>query len=464
MSLRVKLMVAFVAIGLLVLLVSSWAYYVSFERLAYEKLEGELREDATEFAETVDVENGIVRVRDHYEWEDVDEEYVVATDAQFQTVRKSENVGNLELQTLHVFQPVSAPHAVFFDVGGVEVMCVVSPVERDRTIVAYILIAASVERVAEYVDILKESILIALVFLVLFGMGAAYVFANRMMKPVLSIREAVGKINLERLDGRIELVQADSEMQSLVETLNGLFERLEKSYNQINDFSSNVAHELYTPLTILRGNIEVALNREREREEYVEILSDLQAETLHMIHVVDGLLLLARSDTSSLSIALSAIDLKAFCEEQVRDWDMVCLLKNQTLTYDIKGDFSISGDQSLLSQLFLNLISNASKYSGEGQAVEVDIEAQNGAVQIAIKDRGVGISGAEQGKVFERFYRVEKDRSRETGGVGLGLAICETIVKLHGGKISIKSDLGVGTTVLVILPIAIRNTEQVVPI
>ncbi len=299
----------------------------------------------------------------------------------------------------------------------------------------------------------------------LLGIGLAYVMANRMIQPVLSIQRAVGEMDLGNLDRRIELVQADSEVQSLVETLNGLFERLEKSYNEINNFSSNVAHELHTPLTILRGNIEVALTREREREEYIEILSDLLEETLHIIHIVDSLLLLARSDTSSLSITRTPIDLSQFCEEQSRDWGAVCSLKGQGLALKVQGSYRIEGDWNLLSQLFLNLVSNASKYSDEGRPIEIDIQNQDGAfngsggVQITIRDQGIGIPEVEQKKVFERFYRVRKDRSRETGGAGLGLSICEMIVKLHGGTITLTSAVGSGTTVSLVLPSADESPD-----
>ena len=459
LSLRMKLVAAFVFMGLTVLGVSSAVYYISFERSALEEVEIDLLEDAHEFAETILYSNGIVSVIDHHEWDDADDEYIVATDAQFKTIKKSPNVGNLELQRLFDFQPVNDPQTIRVDVDAVELMCVVLPVKRDDSVVAYILVTTSVEQVTEYVDILKDSILISLIFLVLFGIGAAYLFANRMVRPVLSIQRAVGEIELENLDQRIELVRGDTELDSLVDTLNSLFARLEKSYNQINDFSANVAHELHTPLTILRGNIEVALTRDRQRDEYVEILSDLLEETLHIIHLVDSMLLLARGDTSSLSIHETSIDLDRFCGEHSGDWEALCSLKNQSLRIDIGDPRPIVGDKNMLSQLFLNLVSNASKFSKDGQLIDIEIREKerafngNDGVQITVKDEGIGVPAKDQAKVFERFYRIQKDRSRETGGAGLGLSICGMIARLHGGTISLTSEVGKGTSVRVTIPV-----------
>ncbi len=472
LSLKTKLLTAFAFMGSTVLLVSALVYYLSFRNTAFGRLEAELIEDAREFAGTVEFENGAVRIRDHHEWLEEDEaegapdfEFVVATDAQFKTLKQTANLEPLEIQRFHAFQPTSTRRTVHFTIDTMQMMCVVLPVKREGAVVAYILSGANVQQVADYIDILNDTIILTLIVVMLLGFGLAYVMASRMVRPVLSIRQAVGEMNLGNLDRRIELVQADSEVQSLVETLNSLFERLDKSYNEINNFSSNVAHELQTPLTILRGNIEVALTREREKEDYIQILSELLEETLHIIHIVDSLLLLARSDTASLSITHTPIDLAQFCGEQSRDWEAVCSLKNQALTLNIGGSYTVAGDQNLLSRLFLNLVSNASKYSDKDQPVEIDIQKQNnafngsGGIQITIKDQGIGIPEGEHKKVFERFYRVGKDRSRETGGAGLGLSISKMIATLHGGAITLTSDIGLGTTVSVVLPSARAGIE-----
>ncbi|MCZ6636502.1 MAG: ATP-binding protein, partial [bacterium] len=423
------------------------------------------RADAGESRETMDGGEGGRRVLDHPEWLEEEEgeeagapgfEFAVATDAQFNTLKQTPNLGRLEIQQFHRFEPTSTPQSFFFNIDDMRLMCVVVPVKNGDAVVAYILAGANVEQMDGYIEILNDTVVITLIVVMLLGMGLAYGMANRMVRPVLSIQQAVGEIDLENLDRRIELIQGDSEVQRLVETLNDLFERLEKSYNQINDFSSNVAHELQTPLTILRGNIEVALTQEREKAEYIEMLSDLLEETMHIIHIVDSLLLLARSDTSSLTISQTPIDLAQFCEEQAKDWEAVCSLKQQKLTLNVQGIHQVAGDQNLLAQLFLNLISNASKYSDAGLAVQVDVRKQafNGSegVQIMVEDQGVGIPEIDQDKVFERFYRVDKDRSRETGGAGLGLSICQMIARLHGGDIALTSAVGVGTRVSVVLP------------
>ncbi len=465
-SLRSRLLAAFVLMGLSVLFVSSLVYTLSFEKAALAELEVELLEDAYEFSQTVVLSGGEVAVLDHHEWHGADEEYIVATDSEFRTLRKSSNVGRLEFQQFYDFRPVSKPETVTLEVSKTRLMCVVFPVEREARRVAYILVASSMADVTGYVEILKDSILVSLLILAIFGVGIAYLFAGRMVRPMLSIQQAVAEKDLDSLNKQIELVEGDTELKRLVETLNDLFERLETSYNGINNFSSNVAHELHTPLTILRGNIEVALTRERENREYVEILSDLLEETLNIIHIVDNLLLLARGDTASLSITKTPIDIAQFLDEQARDWEAVCSLKHQDLILDVRGSAGVVGDENLLAQLFLNLVSNASKLSDEGQSVEVIVDKEahafNGSsgLKVTVRDKGPGIPEDEQGKVFERFYRVRKDRSRRTGGTGLGLSICEMIAKVHNGDIHLTSEVGRGTSVSVVLPLMARDARS----
>lgn len=452
LGLRAKMILGFVTVGLGVLLTASIVYYVSFKALVRSSLEAELIDDTIEFAESIEWEDEQVRVLDEFVWEDIDDELVEVVDTDFRTLKKSENLEQ-SLTELFNATPVERPIVLHAEIDDEKLICAIRPVVREDRIVAYVLLAESAEGAGEYVGILQEVILATLAFLVVFGAGMGYLIAGRLVRPMVAIQETIGEIDLRRLDRRIERVSDDPEVRSLVDTLNGLFERLERSYDEIANFSANVAHELHTPLTILRGTIEVTLSRERQPDEYVRILSDILEETLHTIHIVDSLLMLARSESAAQQPAGEPIRLHEFIDQQKDDWEVLCSLKSQQLVVAAQEDLSVSGDPSLLAQLLLNLVSNASKYSAEGQTIEVSAEAPDtaGWVHLVVEDSGIGISPDDHEKVFERFYR-PKSSARKTSGAGLGLSICKVIAEAHGGSIGLRSASGKGTAVTVALP------------
>ena len=443
LGLRAKMILGFVTVGLGVLLTASIVYYVSFKALVRSSLEAELIDDTIEFAQSIEWEDEQVRVLDEFVWEDIDDELVEVVDTDFRTLKKSENLEDESLTELFNATPVEKPIVLHAEIDDEKLICAIRPVVRENRIVAYVLLAESAEGAGEYVGILQEVILATLAFLVVFGAGMGYLIAGRLVRPMVAIQETIGEIDLRRLDRRIERVSDDPEVRSLVDTLNGLFERLERSYDEIANFSANVAHELHTPLTILRGTIEVTLSRERKPDEYVRILSDILEETLHTIHIVDSLLMLARSESAAQQPTGEPIRLHEFIDQEKDDWEVLCSLKSQQLVVAAQEDLSVSGDPSLLAQLLLNLVSNASKYSAEGQTIEVSGEATDtaGWIHLVVEDSGSGISPEDHEKVFERFYRPQSS-ARKAAGAGLGLSICKVIAEAHGGSIGLKSALG----------------------
>ena len=291
----------------------------------------------------------------------------------------------------------------------------------------------------------------------IFAGGLMAVFlARRITRPLMAIESIAAGMDLSSLDQRITVKSKEAEIKNLTKSLNQLFERLQRSVRQINEFSSNVSHELRTPLTILRGNIEVGLSRDRTPDEYVSLLSDLLEETMHVIKIIDDMLLLARADNRALMVKREPIDLAQFCMEFKKDWEIFCAAKKQPLTCTVAEGIRVEADRTMLYQMILNLISNASKYSPDGSEIEVSVlrtRSETGhSVEIRIADHGRGIPSDDLAKVFDRFYRVDKDRSQDSGGIGLGLSITKMIAELHGGQVSLESIPGRGTTVTVFLP------------
>jgi len=463
MKFQHRLVYAFILMALITFVSSNIVFYFSFKNQVYNQLEGSLIEEAREFDAMIELRGDSLHVDLEREWTEMEHAYgsksaiyASVVDTLFRTVEKSGNLGDAELQSVMQLESGSEIRRVDVSFKGSAHMGVVYPVQRNGRLVAYILLTTNLAQVTDHLKVWQETAGVSLAVMLLVSFCVAYVLGRRMVRPVVKIEKAAREINLDNLDKRITLHNADSEIESLIRTLNSLFERLSASFKQVEGFTSNVSHELRTPLTILRGNIEVALARERTTEEYVETLSALLDETISLSEIADNLLLLAGADSGTVSARKDCIRLRTFFDENKSTFNAICAERQHPLNIVVKSDLSILGDKTLLTQLFVNLISNAAKFSEEGDPIEilVNLKSDNGSarVHIAVKDSGVGIPAWEIPRVFERFYRVEKDRSRTTGGSGLGLAICEMITKVHGGSIEIESHAELGTTVNIYFP------------
>lgn len=471
-SLKTKLIIIFVLLGLFMAGVSSAVFYFSFNRLLRAEMESDLTNESEEFAEHLVVENGKLLTAGIKEWEEPEHikdsdysRYIIITDPAFRTIQKSVNLAGLEFQSYHTFEPTAKVVSYDIQMDSVSYFCIVYPIFREEKLVGYILAGENFKRTDQFIGLVNRTIFLSLLILTAVGIVIAYLLANRVTKPLLTIQQLAGRIDLNSPGKRIELRDTEKEIANLSDALNRLFDRLERSFTQINEFSSNVSHELRTPLTILRGNIEVGLSKDRTSEEYVMILSDLLEETIHVIRIVDDLLLLARADAHSIRIQKEPIDLEQFCHEYSKDWEMICALRGQTLRCSHMPGMVIEADKNLLYQLIINLVSNASKFCLEPAPIDISVgkfTSENGDqdfAEIVVTDRGVGISDEDREHVFDRFYRAHKDRSRETGGSGLGLSICKMIAELHEGTIDLRSKLGEGTTVKVRIPVT--NHEKI---
>jgi len=220
------------------------------------------------------------------------------------------------------------------------------------------------------------------------------------------------------------------------------------------DFVANVSHELRTPLSILRGYIETMLDDPKmPRGETARILEVMDQHSKRLGLLANDLLTLAHLESGSSSLQLSEVDLLRFLSDLVRDWRKKFLTKDLETIVDVSDDCStIRADEQRLREVFDNLLDNALKYSDKGGAVRLAAERRNGELTLSVSDKGAGIGQEDLPRIFERFYRADKARSRKLGGTGLGLSIVKHIAQLHGGRVEAESDVEKGTTIRVILP------------
>jgi two-component system phosphate regulon sensor histidine kinase PhoR len=225
------------------------------------------------------------------------------------------------------------------------------------------------------------------------------------------------------------------------------------------DFVANVSHELRTPLSILRGYIETLLDDPKlPRGESVRILEVMEQHSKRLGLLANDLLTLAQMESGSSTLQLSDIDLLRFLSDLTRDWRKKFSAKRLKAVADVSDECStIRADEARLREVFDNLLDNAVKYSNQNGTIRLAAERRGGAIVLSVTDRGIGVSADDLPRIFERFYRADKARSRELGGTGLGLSIVKHIAQIHGGTVEAESEPGKGATIRVLLPVVTQS-------
>jgi heavy metal sensor kinase len=303
-----------------------------------------------------------------------------------------------------------------------------------------------------------EKLLIAMLLGLPLALGLAgisgYLLASRALAPVTEMARRAGQISLERLNTRLP-VENDDELGHLARVFNEMFARLEQSFEQLRRFTADAAHEFRTPLASLRSVGEVALQKERTGNEYRDVIGSMLEETNRLTRLVDSLLTLSRADAGQIALQSNIIPVMGLLRDSAALLEPLMEDKQQRLI--LLGDESarVSGDGLFLRQAFLNLIHNAIKYSPIGGtiALSAGIDSQ-GQVFATVEDSGPGIPPEHREKVFDRFYRIDQARARDSGGAGLGLAIVRWAVRAHGGDIRVESGAGGGSIFRIQLPSA----------
>jgi len=285
--------------------------------------------------------------------------------------------------------------------------------------------------------------------ILLLGLLGGWWLASRAIRPIADISSAAVKISAGDLSQRINISETESELGRLASVLNSTFARLDAAFAQQQQFTSDAAHELRTPVSVMLTQTQTILNRERSAADYRETVEACQRAAQRMRRLIESLLELARLDAGQQQMKRMRFDLAQTAR------DCVTLIQPLADERHVKVFCNVPplnclGDPERLSQVITNLLTNAIAYNKDNGEVRVSGEVKNGTTILTVRDTGVGISSADLPHVFDRFYRV--DRSRTSGNTGLGLAISKAIVEAHGGTIEVSSQLDVGTSFMVRLP------------
>jgi heavy metal sensor kinase len=257
---------------------------------------------------------------------------------------------------------------------------------------------------------------------------------RKALQPLLEVAVAAEQIDAKALSQRLPEPRTQDEVSRLVQVLNRSFDRLERRFEQATRFSSDASHELKTPLTIMRGEIESALKEEEDNPRIQSVLDGLLAETQRLCDIVGKLLLLSRADAGTLTLTKEILDFSALCNEFVEDAEILAKPKSITTEFEITADVKVLADESYLRQVLLNLLDNAIKYNFKGGLLSISLTKSDAFAVFRIANLGPGIPKEHEARVFERFYRADPSRSSEISGSGLGLSICREIMEAHGGQ------------------------------
>jgi heavy metal sensor kinase len=331
---------------------------------------------------------------------------------------------------------------------------VTMPIMENEKMVGIVQVGSSLEGVEEALDQLLLILLIAVPAALLIASAGGLFLANKALRPVDAITRIARRIGSGDLSQRIRIKRVNDEIGRLASTFNEMIAKLEKSFHQVKRFTADASHELKTPLTILRGEVEVGLKKKRGLKEYRRILASNLEEINRMSRIVEDLLTLSRADMGELIMEREEIELSALAREVWEDLQLLAKKKRIQLKFMDNGFTRVEGDPLFLRQLILNITENGLKYTRAGGEVAVRVKGDRdqGVVRLLVTDTGVGIPQKDLKRVFDRFYRVDGARSRETGGTGLGLSICQWIAQAHEGRIAVESKVGKGSTFTVTLP------------
>jgi signal transduction histidine kinase len=274
------------------------------------------------------------------------------------------------------------------------------------------------------------------VTLLLIAIGGSWL-SRKALSPVEEIAAAAERITAERSGQRLPSPHTNDEIRHLTDVLNAMIERIQQSYEQARRFSADASHELKTPLTIIRGEIEAALRSSNLPPAQERVMLNLQEETERLVHIVEGLLLLSQADAGKLKLDLRPVNFSEMLEDLMEDVEILAAPRDIRLRLNFAKDVIVRAEPQFLRQILLNLFDNAMKYNEPNGEIRAELQASAHQVVFRIANTGPAIGEDDRARIFDRFHRAERSRERSRGGQGLGLSICREIARAHGGEIDL---------------------------
>jgi len=331
------------------------------------------------------------------------------------------------------------------------------PITRDGTLVNILRVGTSMKPEEDALRGLLVVLLLTLPAALLVSVAGGWFLAGRALRPVEAITRAAQRIAAGDLTQRLTVAPTSDEIGRLAATFNDMIARLDASFRQVRQFTSDASHELRTPLTVMKGETDLALRRPRSAEDYQTVLESNLEEIDRMTCIVDELLFLSRADLGEVKLEALPVRLDQVVEDVQRQAAVLGQERDVQVIISGLEPATVTGDELRLRELLLNLVDNAVKYSHPSGKVELTLRCEGGKAKISVTDQGIGLSPEERARLFDRFYRSDRARAHAPKGTGLGLSISKWIAETHKGTIEVQSAPGQGSTFTLTLPLTSDN-------
>ena len=328
------------------------------------------------------------------------------------------------------------------------------PVQQEGNKEYLIQVGTSLKKIFSTLEDFLTILLFSGPILLFVSVLGGYLILTRVLQPMKAVVKTAQKITTEDLSLRIESKNQENEIGQLITTFNEMISRLERSVLQIKQFSSDASHDLKTPLTVIRGEIDIALRKNRPPAEYIKTLKSVGEEAKKLERVIDNLLFLSRMDSRDYQRSFEKVHLDEIFLEVFEKTASIANEKELAYVIEKMERIPMQGDPILLSRLLMNLVDNAIKYTPRGGRVKISLKKSKGKAELTIQDTGMGIPSEALSLIFNRFYRVDQSRSQQNEGAGLGLSIVKKIADIHQAEVDIHSQLNKGTTAIVSFPLS----------
>ncbi len=322
--------------------------------------------------------------------------------------------------------------------------------QRDNYTIA---VGYSLDNVYAVLNIILNFFLMGFPVILILSSVGGYFLAKFSMKPIDKLATAASDITASNLSMRLQSPGTKDEIDRLTVTLNNMIQRLDQSFTQIKQFTSDASHELKTPLTILRGELEIALTKSDTIEDYQYVIASSLDEVIRLTNVVEALLELSRADSGQLKLDKKKDDISKLLNDLTEDIEILAEEKEIRVISHIDPDLVCHFDSARMHQALLNLMDNAVKYTPEGGKIFIYAEKDINNIKISIIDTGIGIPEDQLPSIYDRFFRVDKARNSRIQGTGLGLSIVKWILDAHYAQINVKSALNKGSSFEILLPL-----------
>ena len=456
-ELRWRLTGLYVVLLLGALLLFSAGTYIVARTVLMENFDEVLVDQAALVVQAVDIEDGIPELKQevllsgHRNDDHFTRLYAVNGAQVFDDTTDGPHVPNLPVPIASALRGEQS--LVQVETSGETLRVATFPILHEGRIAGVLQVGVSLADIEETLHILLIVLLVMAPITVLIASGGGLFLAHRALSPIDAITRMAQRISAEDLSGRIGLTGPDDEVGRLARTFDIMLSRLEEAFTQQRQFAADASHELRTPLTAIIGQIDVALGWPESADYYRATLAGIREQAQRLTRLATDLLFLARADAQPLPSAAEPIDLASLIPAVVTQLEPLAADRQHTLLVAPAPTGVVYGNEDQLIRMLLNVLDNAIRYTPSGGRVTLGCHRTNAMIEISIGDTGPGIAPEHLPRLFDRFFRVDRGRSRAQGGSGLGLAIAQSIAQLHGGQITVESIVGQGTTFTVQLPI-----------